>query len=49
MREENSPKLAIVLFFDAVVDVLGPLCSSRGWETQRKDPCVRVIISGSAH
>ncbi|NVZ35540.1 hypothetical protein HX779_26460 [Pseudomonas sp. A4002] len=49
MREESSPKLAIALFFDAVIDVLGPMCAERGWHTQAKDTCVRVTISPSAH
>lgn len=49
MREESSPKLAIALFFDAVIDVLGPMCAERGWQTQAKDTCVRVTISPSAH
>ena len=49
MREESSPKLAINLFFDAVIDVLGPMCIERGWDTESKDTCVRVIISPYAH
>lgn len=49
MREENSPKLAITLFFDAVIDVLQPMCAGRGWSTQSKDTCVRVTISPHAH
>lgn len=49
MREENSPKLAISLFFDAVVDVLRPVCAEKGWSTEIKDTCVRVIISQYAH
>ncbi|WP_017901510.1 CBASS cGAMP synthase [Pseudomonas asplenii] len=49
MREESSPKLAIGLFFDAVIDVLGPMCERRGWYTESKDTCVRVTISPHAH
>lgn len=49
MREETSPKLAIALFFDAVVDVLGPICAERGWKTESKDTCIRVTISPYAH
>ncbi|KWU48662.1 CBASS cGAMP synthase [Pseudomonas palleroniana] len=49
MREESSPKLAIALFFDAVIDVLRPICAQRGWYTEPKDTCVRVTISRSAH
>ncbi|NWA44908.1 hypothetical protein HX871_08050 [Pseudomonas reactans] len=49
MREESSPKLAIALFFDAVIDVLRPICAQRGWHTEPKDTCVRVTISRSAH
>lgn len=49
MREESSPKLAIALFFDAVVDVLRPVCVEKGWRTEIKDTCVRVIISRYAH
>ncbi|WP_010212558.1 CBASS cGAMP synthase [Pseudomonas sp. R81] len=49
MREESSPKLAITLFFDAVIDVLRPICAQRGWHTEPKDTCVRVTISRSAH
>ncbi|MGJ7515155.1 CBASS cGAMP synthase [Pseudomonas baetica] len=49
MREENSPKLAISLFFDAVIDVLKPMCAERGWNTESKDTCVRVTISRYAH
>lgn len=49
MREESSPKLAISLFFDAVIDVLGPICTERGWHTESKDTCVRVTISPYAH
>ena len=45
MREENSPKFAIALFFDAVIDVLNPMCAERGWYTESKDTCVRVTIS----
>lgn len=49
MREESSPKLAITLFFDAVIDVLRPMCAGKGWHTESKDTCVRVTISKSAH
>lgn len=50
MREESSPKLAISLFFDAVIDVLTPMCAERQeWHTERKDTCVRVTISKYAH
>lgn len=49
MREENSPKLAITLFFDAVIDVLHTMCAERGWYTESKDTCVRVTISSYAH
>lgn len=49
MREENSPKLAIALFFDAVIDVLQPMCTERGWDTESKETCVRVTISPYAH
>ncbi len=49
MREESSPKLAIALFFDAVLDVLRPMCAERGWHTESKDTCVRVTISPYAH
>lgn len=49
MREESSPKLAIDLFFDAVIDVLGPMCERTGWKTESKDTCVRVTISPHAH
>jgi hypothetical protein len=49
MREESSPKLAIGLFFDAVIEVLGPMCERRGWYTESKDTCVRVTISPHAH
>lgn len=49
MREESSPKLAIALFFDAVLDVLRPICNDRGWTLEPKDTCVRVIISAKAH
>lgn len=49
MREESSPKLAINLFFDAVMDVLQPVCAERGWSTESKDTCVRVTISLYAH
>ncbi|WP_330214717.1 CBASS cGAMP synthase [Pseudomonas sp. AM8] len=49
MREETSPKLAIALFFDAVVDVLDPICAERNWQTESKDTCVRVTISPYAH
>jgi hypothetical protein len=49
MREESSPKLAISLFFDAVIDVLEPMCAERRWQTKAKDTCVRVIISPYAH
>ena len=49
MREESSLKLAIALFFDAVIDVLRPICAQRGWHTEPKDTCVRVTISRSAH
>ncbi|WP_447764721.1 CBASS cGAMP synthase [Pseudomonas reinekei] len=49
MREENSPKLAITLFFDAVIDVLRPMCADKGWHTESKDTCVRVTISPYAH
>ncbi|MGA4475705.1 CBASS cGAMP synthase [Ectopseudomonas chengduensis] len=49
MREESSPKLAITLFFDAVINVLNPMCLRKGWYTGRKDTCVRVTISDSAH
>lgn len=49
MREESSPKLAITLFFDAVIDVLRPMCAGKGWRTESKDTCVRVTISNRAH
>lgn len=49
MREESSPKLAINLFFDAVIDVLQAMCAERGWNTESKDTCVRVTISPYAH
>lgn len=49
MREESSPKIAIALFFDAVIDVLRPICAERNWHAQPKDTCVRVTISRSAH
>ena len=49
MREESSPKLAITLFFDAVINVLNPMCRVKGWYTERKDTCVRVTISDRAH
>lgn len=49
MREETSPKLAITLFFDAVVDVLRPVCVEKDWQTEIKDTCVRVILSPYAH
>ncbi|SEB59025.1 hypothetical protein FIV41_26400 [Pseudomonas marginalis] len=49
MREESSPKLAITLFFDAVIDVLQAMCAERGWNTESKDTCVRVTISPYAH
>lgn len=49
MREESSPRLAIGLFFDAVVDVLEPICGRRGWQVESKDTCVRVTISPNAH
>jgi len=49
MREESSPKLAISLFFDAVIDVLKPICAERRWHTEIKDTCVRVTISPYAH
>lgn len=49
MREENSPRLAINLFFEAVIEVLEPLCSANQWSTKSKDTCVRVTISDRAH
>ncbi|MFV3411231.1 CBASS cGAMP synthase [Pseudomonas sp. NY15436] len=49
MREESSPKLAITLFFDAVIDVLRPICAAKGWHAASKATCVRVTISSSAH
>lgn len=49
MREEKSPRLAIELFFDSVMEVLNPLCGEKGWALEAKDTCVRVIISAYAH
>lgn len=49
MREESSPKLAITLFFEAVLDVLSPMCADKGWQTDSKDTCVRVTLSDTAH
>ncbi|ERL03072.1 hypothetical protein O999_04940 [Pseudomonas putida LF54] len=49
MREKRSPKLAIELFFDAVIKVLEPMCKTKGWETEKKATCVRVTISPYAH
>jgi hypothetical protein len=49
MREESSPRMAIALFFDAVIDVLEPLCAEKNWETESKSTCVRVTISPRAH
>ena len=49
MREEGSPKLAIALFFDAVIDVLQPICTANNWQVASKDTCVRVTLSPYAH
>lgn len=49
MREESSPKLAITLFFEAVLDVLSPMCAGKGWKTDSKDTCIRVTLSDTAH
>lgn len=49
MREKSSPKLAIELFFEAVTEVLKPICDSKGWRTESKITCVRVTISEYAH
>jgi len=38
MREKSSPKLAIDLFFEAVVDVLDPMCTDKDWQTEIKAP-----------
>lgn len=49
MREKRSPKLAIELFFDAVIKVLEPIRKTKGWGTEKKATCVRVTISAYAH
>ncbi|KII31763.1 CBASS cGAMP synthase [Pseudomonas fluorescens] len=49
MREKSSPKLAIDLFFEAVVDVLDLMCTDKDWQTEIKATCVRVTISPYAH
>lgn len=49
MREEESPRLAIDLFFDSVIEVLNPLCEEKGWGIESKDTCVRVTLSEFAH
>jgi len=49
MKEEEKPHLAIDDFFDAVREVLKPLCDVNGWSLERKPNCMRVVISTYAH
>ncbi|MBB2885051.1 MULTISPECIES: cyclic GMP-AMP synthase DncV-like nucleotidyltransferase [Pseudomonas] len=49
MKEEEKPHLAIGDFFDAVYEVLKPLCDANGWTLERKPNCMRVVIATYAH
>ncbi|WP_017518786.1 CBASS cGAMP synthase [Pseudomonas nitroreducens] len=49
MKEEAKPHLAIDDFFEAVTEVLQPLCTDNGWKLERKANCMRIVISQYAH
>ncbi|EIU1413922.1 CBASS cGAMP synthase [Pseudomonas aeruginosa] len=49
MKEEAKPHLAIDDFFEAVAEVLKPLCDESNWELERKANCMRVVVSTYAH
>ncbi|WP_447591303.1 CBASS cGAMP synthase [Aquipseudomonas campi] len=49
IMKEEKPHLAIDDFFEAVHEVLKPLCDDNGWALERKPNCMRAVISPYAH
>lgn len=49
IMKEEKPHLAIDDFFEAVHEVLKPLCDGNGWSLERKPNCMRAVISPCAH
>lgn len=47
---QTTPVIAATAFFQAVEDMLQPLCDEKGWTLCKdKSSCVRVIVSESVH
>lgn len=51
--ENHAPRVAARVYFNLVEILLKDLCEEKGWElaqgTDRKDTCIRIIVSDWAH
>jgi hypothetical protein len=49
LSQTRRPKLAANVFFEVVLEALGPIALEHGWTVTTKPTCVRIEISRTAH